>query len=59
MARGLCGPCLARPDHAAYVASWLGVLKDEPSAIFAAARKAQQAADWMHAWQPTRLEQAD
>ena len=41
-----------RPDHAAYIASWLKVLKDDPKAIFTAASKAQQAADWMHAQQP-------
>jgi antirestriction protein ArdC len=41
-----------RPDHAAYIASWLEVLKDDPGAIFTAASKAQQAADWMHAHQP-------
>jgi antirestriction protein ArdC len=41
-----------RPDHAAYITSWLQVLKDDPRAIFTAASKAQQAADWMHAQQP-------
>jgi antirestriction protein ArdC len=41
-----------RPDHAAYVASWLAALKDDSRAIFTAASKAQQAADWMHARQP-------
>ncbi|BCH19534.1 ArdC family protein [Mesorhizobium sp. L-2-11] len=41
-----------RPDHAAYVASWLKVLKDDARAIFTAASKAQAAADWMHAQQP-------
>jgi antirestriction protein ArdC len=41
-----------RPDHAAYIASWLKVLKDDPRAIFTAASKAQQAADGMHAQQP-------
>ena len=41
-----------RPDHAAYIASWLQLLKDEPRAIFTAASKAQAAADWMHAQQP-------
>ncbi len=41
-----------RPDHAAYIASWLKVLKSDPRAIFTAASKAQQAADWMHAQQP-------
>ena len=37
-----------RPDHAAYLSSWLTVLKDDPSAIFTAASKAQAAADWMN-----------
>ena len=41
-----------RPDHAAYLASWLRVLKNDPRALFTAAAKAQQAADWMHAQQP-------
>jgi len=38
-----------RPDHAAYVASWLKVLRGNKRAIFTAAAKAQGAADWMHA----------
>lgn len=42
----------ARPDHAAYMASWLEVLRADPRALFTAASKAQQAADWMHAQQP-------
>lgn len=46
-----------RPDHAAYISSWLKVLKDDPKAIFTAASKAQQAADWMHA-QQSRLKGA-
>lgn len=41
-----------RPDHAAYIASWLKVMAADPRAIFTAAGKAQQAADWMHAQQP-------
>ena len=45
-----------RPDHAAYVASWLRVLKYDPRAIFTAASKAQAAADWMHAQQPQSAE---
>jgi antirestriction protein ArdC len=40
-----------RPDHAAYIASWLKLLRHEPRAIFIAASKAQAAADWMHARQ--------
>ena len=47
-----------RPDHAAYIASWLEVLKDDPRAIFTAAGKAQAAADWMHARQPAAADQA-
>ena len=38
--------------------SWLKVLKDDPRAIFTAASKAQQAADWMHAQQPQTEEMA-
>ena len=36
-----------RPDHAQYIASWLRVLKADKRAIFTAASKAQQAADFM------------
>ncbi len=36
-----------RPDHAAYVQSWLKVLRGDKRAIFTAAAKAQAAADWM------------
>jgi antirestriction protein ArdC len=38
-----------REDDTAYIASWLSVLKNDDRAIFAAASKAQAAADWMHA----------
>lgn len=38
-----------RPDHAAYLASWLAALRHDPKAIFTAAAQAQAAADWMHA----------
>jgi len=52
-----------RPDHAAYVASWLKVLRGDKRAIFTAAAKVQAAADWMHAKQgvadrPKAAEQA-
>ncbi len=40
-----------RPDHAAYISTWLDVLKDDARAIFTAASKAQAIADWMHARQ--------
>ena len=36
-----------RADHAQYIASWLKVLKADKRAIFTAASKAQQAADYM------------
>lgn len=41
-----------RPDHAAYIASWIDLLRDDPRAIFTAASKAQAIADWMNARQP-------
>src|SRR3546814_11962142 len=37
-----------RPDHAAYVASWLKALENDPRAIFRAAAAAQAATDWIH-----------
>ena len=36
-----------RADHAAYIQSWLKVLKADSRAIFTAASKAQQACDWL------------
>ena len=36
-----------RPDHAAYVANWLGALKRDQRAIFTAARLGSQAADYI------------
>jgi antirestriction protein ArdC len=36
-----------RPDHAAYIANWLEVLKRDKRAIFTAARKAAQATDFL------------
>jgi antirestriction protein ArdC len=41
-----------REDHAAYLASWLTVLKNDKRAIFQAAAHAQKAADFLHALQP-------
>jgi antirestriction protein ArdC len=37
---------------AAYIASWLKVLKDDKRAIFTAASHAQKAADYLHGLQP-------
>jgi antirestriction protein ArdC len=42
----------ARAETAAYLMSWLKVMKNDVRAIFTAASKAQAAADWMHAQQP-------
>jgi antirestriction protein ArdC len=41
-----------RPDHAAYVASWLDKLKNDKRLIFKAAAHAQRAADHLHGYQP-------
>jgi antirestriction protein ArdC len=41
-----------RPDHAAYVANWLKVLKQDKRAIFTAARKAAQATGYLAGLQP-------
>lgn len=41
-----------REENAAYVQSWLKVLKSDKRAIFAAASHAQRAADFMHGLQP-------
>lgn len=39
-------------DHAAYLASWIKLLKDDKRAFFAAAAKAQAAVDWLLAHNP-------
>jgi antirestriction protein ArdC len=36
-----------RPDHAAYVDSWLKVLNDDPRAIFTASTRAQEAIEYL------------
>jgi len=41
-----------REDHAAYVASWLKVLKDDKRAVFQAAAHAQKAVDYLRGLQP-------
>ncbi len=40
-----------RDDHAAYIASWIKVLKDDKRAIFTAASHAQRAADFLNGLQ--------
>ncbi|MBI1290186.1 DUF1738 domain-containing protein [bacterium] len=36
-----------RADHACYIANWLKVLKDDKKAVFTAASKASEAANWL------------
>lgn len=36
-----------RPDHAAYIGSWLRVLRSDPRAILSASAKAQEAVDYL------------
>ena len=36
-----------RPDHAAYMAAWLKVIRHDPRAIFTAAARAQEAVDYL------------
>jgi len=40
-----------RDDHAAYIATWLDVLKNDKRAIFSAAAHAQKAVDFLHGLQ--------
>jgi antirestriction protein ArdC len=47
-----------RPGHAAYIASWLEVLKGDKRFIFSAAAQARRAAGYLHGLQqPQALEQ--
>lgn len=47
-----------REDHAAYIASWLKVLKNDKRAIFTAASHAQRAADYLNGLQASRMMEA-
>jgi antirestriction protein ArdC len=47
-----------RQDHAAYIGSWLKVLKNDTRAVFTAAGHAQRAADYLHGLQPKPVEAA-
>lgn len=44
-----------RPDHAGYLANWLQLFRDDKRALFTAASKAQQAADYLHSKQGIQL----
>jgi len=39
------------PDHAAYVSSWLKVLKEDKRSVFTAASMASKAVDYLHSQQ--------
>ncbi|MCE9531621.1 MAG: ssDNA-binding domain-containing protein [Planctomycetes bacterium] len=45
-----------REDHAAYIASWLKVLKDDKRAVFSAASYASKAVEFLHGLQPKLVE---
>src|SRR5690606_24191291 len=47
-----------RPDHAAYLSSWLAVLKADRKAIFAAASQAAKAVDFLSGLQPADITEA-
>lgn len=47
-----------RAEHAAYLAHWLKVLKEDKRAIFSAAAHAQRAADYLNGLQPEQQEVA-
>lgn len=44
-----------RDDHAAYIASWLKVLKDDKRFVISAASHAQRAVDYLHGLQPQQV----
>jgi len=48
-----------RADHAAYIASWIALLKSDSKAIFTAASKAQAACDYVHAAMGRTVAQED
>lgn len=47
-----------REDHAAYIGSWLQVLRDDKRAVFTAAAHAQKAVDFLHSLQVQEAEAA-
>jgi antirestriction protein ArdC len=46
-------------DHAAYLKSWLTILKDEKRFIFTAASHAQRAVEYLHVLQNADLNEAE
>ncbi len=47
-----------RPEHAAYIDSWLKVMRGDKRAIFTAASQAQRSTDYLHSLQPQREKEA-
>jgi antirestriction protein ArdC len=47
-----------REDHAAYLAHWLKVLREDKRAIFSAAAHAQRAVDYLHGLQVAQAQAA-
>jgi antirestriction protein ArdC len=47
-----------RPEHAAYIDSWLRVLRGDKRAIFTAAGQAQRSTDYLHSLQPQQEKEA-
>ena len=47
---------VARPDHAAYLAHWCQLLRQQPAVLWTVAAKAQAATDLLASYQPTRAE---
>jgi antirestriction protein ArdC len=45
-----------REDHAAYIASWVKVLREDKRAVFSAASHARRAADLLHGLQKPAAE---
>lgn len=45
-----------RPDHAAYIQSWLKVMRSDARAVFTAAARAQQAATYLMQFAPAALQ---
>jgi antirestriction protein ArdC len=45
-------------DHAAYIANWLTVLKNDKRAIFSAAAHAQKAVEFLHGLQADSIDRA-
>ena len=48
-----------RDDHAAYIQSWLKVLKEDKRLVFSAASHAQRATDYLHSLQPVQAANAE